>query len=483
MTEPLRTVLVAGGGITGWYAAAAIKRRAPFLDVTMLATRAAPDALADRIACTLPSIRGFHADLGIGEEDAVLRTGAACRLGTLFSGWADDLPDYAHVYDRYGQRFGPTSFHLHWLRARRAGRADAFDSYAPAAALARAGRFVPPTPGTPFADHDYGLTLDLPRQERMVRAFADHVGVRIVAGEIADVAIDDRGFVARLTLVGGGSLAADLVVDATGPAARLRGAIDQAVDDWSGWLPCDRLLIHAGAPIEPPVLTPVVAHAAGWRWSSGAQTGIAYAAAHADEAALTALMPDGDRIAIRPGMRRAPWRGNCVAVGDAATQVEPLEWCNLHLALSAIDRLVTMLPDAAMAPVEAADFNRQCVAEAERVRDFVALHYFAARRPEPMWRACAATPPPDSLAHTLTQFAERGRLPFYEEETFSRDEWAAVLIGQGVLPRRVDPLVEAVPADAAAAAMARHKADIAAAVPRTPTHAAWLAAQASRLSR
>ncbi|MEJ8630496.1 hypothetical protein P0F65_12740 [Sphingomonas sp. I4] len=31
-------VLVAGGGLTAWYAAAALKRRAPFLTVTLLAT-------------------------------------------------------------------------------------------------------------------------------------------------------------------------------------------------------------------------------------------------------------------------------------------------------------------------------------------------------------------------------------------------------------------------------------------------------------
>ncbi len=78
MMQPgaLRTVLVAGGGITGWCAAAALKLRALFLEVTILATSASPHALADRIDCTLPSLIGFHGDLGIGEDDGVVRTGS-----------------------------------------------------------------------------------------------------------------------------------------------------------------------------------------------------------------------------------------------------------------------------------------------------------------------------------------------------------------------------------------------------------------------
>ena len=215
---------------------------------------------------------------------------------------------------------------------------------------------------------------------------------------------------------------------------------------------------------------------------------MAYGSEHlSDPEAAAMLTRDGTvvdaSIVIRPGTRPQAWRGNCIAIGDAATQVEPLEWCNLHLALSAIDRLVTMLPDTAMAEVEAADFNRQTLAEAERVRDFLAAHYRTARRPEPMWQAVAQAEPPSSLAHTLGQFGERGRLPFYEEETFTRDSWAAILLGQGYLPRRIDPLVHGVPAPQVDAAMARMTDAIAAALPHVPAHAQWRAAQMRRLAR
>lgn len=487
---PLKRVLVVGGGITAWCAAAALKRHAPFLEVALLTVAPSPDALADQIACTLPSLLGFQGDLGIGIGDGVVRTGAGYRLGSCFSGWTAGLPDYIHAYGRYGRAFGATAFHLHWLRALRLGQADAFDSYSPAAMLARAGHFIAPTPETPFTDHEFGLTIDLPRHATMLRAFALHIGVRASPGAIAQVTIDPAGSVEAVTTADGTVLTADLFIDATGPEARLRGAIDSQREDWSAWLPCDRVLLARSAtPVEPRVLTTVTAHAAGWHWNSGTQSGLAYASARLGDAEAQRMLhtasgsPSGAPIRIRPGTRPAPWRGNCIAIGDAATEIEPLEWCNLHLALSAVDRLVTMLPRGAPTPVEAADYNRQALAEAERVRDFLAAHYRTARRDEPLWRTVAAVAPPASLSHTLRQFAERGRLPFYEEETFTRDSWAAVLLGQGLLPRRIDPLVEAVPAAAAQAAMARQRADIAAAMPRTPSHAAFRAAQKRQMSQ
>lgn len=484
--DRLERVLVAGGGITAWSAAAALKRRAPFLDVTILNCAPSPDALADRIACTLPSLLGFHDDLGIGPADGIVRTGSGYRLGTLFSGWTTGLPDFVHAYGRYGRAFGPTAFHLHWARSAQEGSTAPFDSHSPAAVLARAGRFAPSIPETPFADHEYGLTLDLPRYRTMMRAFALHVGVREIVGEIASVLRDDGDGITAVELSGGGRLAADLFVDASGPGAWLRGALDDVRDDWTRWLPCDRVLL-AEVPAEPAVLTTAVAHPAGWHWTSGAQSGFAYASSRIDDAEAKQVLYDvagaipGDPIHLRAGTRPQPWRGNCIAIGDAATQIEPLEWCNLHLALSAIDRLIAMLPGRVPTRGEAAEFNRQSLAEAERVRDFLALHYKTARRDDPLWQALAATEPPASLAHSLAQYTERGRLPFYEEETFARDGWAAVLIGHGVLPRRIDPLVAAVPSAIARAAMAQLTKEIATALPHIPSHAAYRAAQSRHL--
>ncbi|PCD02869.1 tryptophan halogenase [Sphingomonas spermidinifaciens] len=462
----MRSVVVAGGGITGWAAAAALKRRLPMLEVTVLPIAPPADALADRFPATLPSILAFHGDLGLSEADAIVRTRAGFRLGSRFVGWGEGLPDYVHSYGTHGPAIEGTAFHQHWLRARDAAP---FDRHAPAAMLGREGRFVP-AGEAPIDGYEYGLVLDLPAQTAMLRAFALHLGVREAAGAFRTLTLEDSGF-ARAIDTNAGPLAADLFVDATGPAAQLRSAMGGARDDWRRWLSCDRFVIAAEAAAAPPgSLDTVEAQPTGWRFRieglNETTTGACWSSAHDAR----------EGIAFEAGSFAEPWLRNVVAIGDAATVVEPLEWTNLHLALSGIDRLVTMMPGRDCAPVEIAEFNRQAAAEAVRVRDFLMLHYVTARRPEPFWREMAAAELPDTLAHTLTQFAERGRLPFYEEETFARDSWLAVLFGQGVRPRRLDPLVEAIDPAPIAAGMARHRDAIAAAAARAPTHAAFLQA-------
>lgn len=470
----VRRILIAGGGLTGWSAAAALKRRVPMLDVTILPLAPPADALADRIATTLPSIFGFHGDLGIGLEDAVLRTGSSYRLGTLFHGWTHDAADYVHAYARHGEGIGSAPFHQLWARAALAGRVPPFDSFSPAAAMARAGRFVLPTGDGLLGTHGVGLTLDIARYTAMLTAFAQHVGVRSQPGSLADVERDADGGIAAVLLADGTRLIADLYCDCTGPAALLHAPLDAPREDWRRWLPCDRLLLADLPPTaDPAPLDRVTATDRGWHWTGAAQRGEVYR--HGDG------VPHDGAIAFAAGATTEPWRHNVVAIGDAAVTIEPLEWSNLHLAHSAIDRLIAMLPAGRPHPLECAEYNRQALAEARRIRDFVLLHYVTARRDEPFWQDVAGIDLPDSLAHTLRLFRERGRLPFYEEETFDRDSWLAVLFGQGVLPRRTDPLADGVPPEAAARAMAAFHTAIAQAIPPLPTPAAFRAAQSRHL--
>lgn len=483
----IRDVVIAGGGLLGWSAAAALRRKLPALRVTVLPLPPPRDALVERIGSTLPSIVEFHGDIGLNNRET-LRAGCGLRLATEFDGWSADCPPYVHAYDRHGQQFGAASFHIHWVRQAKLGPTPPFDNYSAAATMARAGRFVLPEedPASPLAHFGFGLALDPVGYPQMLRAYALHLGAIERPGGLAGVRLrGEDGFIEALALDDGSMLGADLFVDCTGPRALLRGVLDQAFEDWSEWLPCDRLLlVDTAAPANPSPLDRCVAHDAGWRWvaEGPARTshGLAYGAAYlgddpaADLLRRAAGAAPGEPVTIHQGRRPEPWLRNCVAIGDSATMVEPLEWTNLHLAHNAIDRLVAMMPDRDCAPVELWDYNRQCAAETDRVRDFLALHYAASSRDAPFWRRLRETAPPPGLAHTLSLFAERGRLPFYEEETFTRDSWLAVLLGQGVIPRRTDPLIDIVPPAQSDRAMAALRDGIDRRVPALPTQAEFL---------
>ncbi|MEZ0242333.1 MAG: tryptophan 7-halogenase, partial [Sphingomonas sp.] len=167
MTEDRRIteIVVAGSGLVGFSAAAMLKRKIPGATVTVVGTAPA-DALSERIHATLPSVVGFHADLGLEEAQVLMGTGAAFRLGTLFEGWSDKRPGYVHAYGEVGRSLGVTPFHHHWVRMAQEsaarGKPAPFDSHSPAAMLGRGGRFVHPQgdPDSPLSTYEYGLTID-----------------------------------------------------------------------------------------------------------------------------------------------------------------------------------------------------------------------------------------------------------------------------------------------------------------------------------
>jgi tryptophan halogenase len=472
-SNAIRTVVVVGGGIVAWSAAAALKRRIPALSVSVIAAPPAANALADHMPCTLPSIVDFHRDLGLSDADTVVRAGSGLRLGTLFEGWGG--ADYVHAYGSCGSPLGSVPFHHHWLRTAAAGAPAPFESYSVAAVIAREGWFAPPETiaRAGLGPIGYGLHIDPPRYREMMRAFALHLGAAEIGGDIDDVRVDGGSIAA--VVAGGRQIDADLYVDATGPAALLRSRLGGEWEDWSEWLTADRVVLgQTSAAAEPSLLDDAVAVPGGWRWQARAPGrtyfGLVYSSVRTADSGIESVLgqnasgaSEESLVSIRQGRWSQPWLRNCVAIGDAAVAVEPLEWTNLHLAHGAIDRLVAMMPDRDFNPVELWDYNRQVGAEADRVRDFLILHYTATEDEE------GPTLPP-SLAHTRQQFRERGRLPFYEEETFSRDSWLAVLLGQGLLPKRFDPLTDVIPPAESEKTMAQMRETIATFVARLPRY-------------
>jgi len=490
-SRPISSIAIAGGGIVAWSAAAAVRRRLPSIRVTVIDLPVPGNALADRLGCTLPSIVDFHQDLGLRDADTVLRAGSGFRLGTRFDGWSGYRSEFVHAYGEYGQTLAGSAFHQHWLRAEHLGEAAPFDDYSTGAAIALAGHFLPSehTRASRIANYAYGLHIQPLRYREMMRAFALHLGAEERSGPISEVILRDDGFIEALDLADGGEIRADLFIDAGGPAALVRTQLDGRREDWARHLIVDQLIIsdQTRPPVDSPALDHVKALDRGWTWEASSPAhvsrGLAYSSEHLGHDQARDLIDNGEQVVLAPGRLTDPWVRNCVAIGDAAVAIEPLEWTNLHLAHSAIDRIVTMMPDVDCNPVELWDYNRQANAEADRARDFVMLHYAGPNRREPFWRDAASRPLPTTLEHSLQQWRERGRLPFHEEETFSRDSWAAVLIGQGIFPRRIDPLLTSVPKNESARAMENLRSAIMGVVAQTSQQSAYLRNLALQESR
>ena len=102
-----------------------------------------------------------------------------------------------------------------------------------------------------------------------------------------------------------------------------------------------------------------------------------------------------------------------------------------------------MLPDAGFDLATIAEFNRQTDFEFERIRDFIILHYKATARDDTaFWRYCRDMEVPDTLQRKIDLFAANGRIFREDDELFAEESWIQVFLGQGVIPRGYDPLVD-----------------------------------------
>ncbi|MEA3063554.1 MAG: tryptophan 7-halogenase [Sphingomonadales bacterium] len=467
----IRSVAVVGGGIVGLSAAIAFARALPKARVEVVATAPDPAALADLMPGTLPTVNRFHAAIGLDELELVRAGIATHRLGTRFERWSADGTPWLHVFGEYGFAIGAVGFHDLWPQVR--SETLPYHAYSPAAVLAEAGRFVHPEErtGSPLSTYIYGLALDPDSyRERLLAQTATHA-IAAAPGEPAGVERRADGGVAALLLGDGRRVEADLYLDCAGPGGALISQVDERFEDWSDWLPCDRMSVRPEPGERPVPADTVIALEDGWRWSSSAGGG-----RMTGRLTASAFAPGGgDGVKLRPGRRPEPWVRNVLALGDAATAVDPLEWTNLHLAHNAILRALELLPGRDCHPLELAEYNRRTAQETLRVRDFLALHYLrSGRREGALWQALAGRAPPDSLAHTLEQFEARGRLPFYEEESFEKESWNAVLLGMGVVPRVLAASALGLDLDEVARAMRDYAARLADLAARLPAYRDYL---------
>ncbi|KQY91461.1 hypothetical protein ASD21_17375 [Caulobacter sp. Root1455] len=473
----LNSVAILGGGVAGWMTAGALARALP-ADCTIQVVETADSAPRGALS-TLPALRTFHGLLGLDEAVLMRAARGTFKLGARYSGWTGSGQNGDHVegFSDAGANLDGVAFHHHWLRARERGDVGRYEDYSLAAVAGRLGRFAPPSedPRSVLSTLSYGLHLDAAGYVAALRSTAGRAEAR--SGEIAEVALAPDGRIAAVTLADGERIVADLFIDAT-PDGRLIAAMpDGAWIDESAALACDRLALREVAPrANPPPLTEFEAVAEGWLrrvpLRGGDAVTLAYASGQtSDDAARDILGGEATIVSLRNGRRRRVWSGNCLAIGPAASQLEPLNGDDARAIQSGVGRLIALLPTAEGSPLAAMEYNRLMAEEQERARDMAVFRYAAAARTDPLWVQARRAPPSAALAYKQAQFESRGRVVLYDEESFVEGAWVGAFLGHGITPRRHDRLADRLPADQADAALARLRGLIRQAAQAMPLHA------------
>ncbi|MBO6689409.1 MAG: tryptophan 7-halogenase [Henriciella sp.] len=487
------SIVIVGGGSAGWMTAAALSSLLDPRSVKITLIESEEIGTVGVGEATIPDIINFNGILGIKETDFLRATNGTFKLGIEFNNWGRLGDTYFHPFGEHGVDMQGIDFHQYWMRFQRANPGSSIEEFSLSAVASRAGKFAMPTndPRSVLSQLRYAYHFDATAYARFLRDYAEQRGVKRVEGKVVEVNLkDETGFISDVQLEDGSKLIGDLFFDCSGFRALLLGdTLGVDYEDWAHWLPCDTaqaVACERTGDLLP--YTKSTAKTAGWQWRIPTQhrtgNGHIYCSSMMDdEAAIDSLLADLDgpalgsprKIRFRTGCRTRFWDKNCIAIGLSGGFLEPLESTSLYLIQEGISKFISLFPSKNMPTAIRDEYNRQLTQKFEQVRDFIILHYKATERDDSeFWNYCRTMSVPDSLTRKIELFREAGRVFRYEDELFSKPSWVAVLLGQNILPKTTDPIVEGVPEEQVERSLGSMKAAMNNAVMKMETHQAFL---------
>ena len=481
MVQPVRSVVIVGGGTAGWLTAGIIAARhqarikANGFSVTLIES---PDIKIIGVGeGTWPTMRATLEKMGVSETEFFRQCDASFKQGGKFAGWTTGAADDAYYHPlMLPHGFSQLNLVPHWFRD---GRARSFcDFVSPQGRLCDAGlapKVITSAEYKGLANYSYHLDAG-----KFAPFLAQHctqkLGVRHVLADVVKVNQRESGDIESVSTRQAGDIAGDLFVDCTGFAALLIGkTLGVGFKDCSDVLFCDTALavqVPFDSPDAPMASQTIsTAQDAGWIWDICLPTrrgiGYVYSSRHTTEEAARATLSQylgpkhqhlaARKIPIRSGHREIFWKNNCVAGGLASGFLEPLESSAIVLVELSAKLLAEQMPaNREVMDIVARRFNDVTMYRWGRIVDFLKLHYVLTKRTDSaFWRdnVDPATMP-DRLRDLLTLWSYQSPWFFDEfdrlEEVFPAASYQYVLYG-------MDFRTEVAPEDTAdtAAAAAR----------------------------
>jgi len=276
--QPIRRILVVGGGTAGWITAGVLASRYPRrgeegISVTLIESSQQPPIGVGE--GTWPTIRATLKQIGVTETDFLRECDASFKQGSQFVKWVDggDGDAYYHPFTLpagYEER----NLAPYWLedpRGQSFAAGMCFQTEVCSRALAPKQITTPEFTGLA----NYAYHLDAGKFGPFLRTHCiDKLGVRHLYDEIVRVESKDSGDISQVVTKGGEVLAADLYIDCSGFSSLLIGKhfgvpflskkdalfIDKA---WAVQIP------HPTDDAAIASATVATAQSSGWVWDIG----------------------------------------------------------------------------------------------------------------------------------------------------------------------------------------------------------------------
>lgn len=416
-----RSIVIVGGGSSGWMAAAYLKKALKNVDITLVE---APHIKSIGVGeATFSTIKLFFDFLGLEEHEWMPSCNATYKLAIKFVNWTQAGGHFYHPFQRYEMVDGYNIAEW-WLKLKRGEEAFDYSCFSiPAICDAKLspryldGRVFDDkvqeyfadgerVPNAHLAEHQvqypYAYQFDAGLLASFLETYAIQRGVKKIEDEVIDVPLAEDGSIGRIQTRNHGAISGDLYIDCTGFRGLLiNQALQEPFISFNDTLPNDSAValqipvdVHTHG-IEP--FTTSTAMSAGWAWTiplyGRIGTGYVYCSqflskeeaeaefrAHLAHLGPAAQNCKANHIKMRCGRTRNSWVKNCVAIGLASGFVEPLESTGIFFIQHNIEELVRHFPNGSFDAEVVRGFNRTVNEAIDGVREFLTLHYAATDR-------------------------------------------------------------------------------------------------------
>ncbi|MEU4076220.1 tryptophan halogenase [Streptomyces venezuelae] len=438
----LNRVVIVGGGTAGWMTASYFK--AAFgerIDITLVESGSVGAVGVGE--ATFSDIRHFFEFLGLKEKDWMPACNATYKLAVRFENWRQPGHYFYHPFEqmRSVNGFPLTDW---WLKN---GPTDRFDKdcFVMASVIDaglsprhRDGTLIDQAfdedgnemQGLTMSEHQgktqfpYAYQFEAALLAKYLTRYSVERGVKHIVDDVTKVELDEHGWISAVKTAEHGDITGDVYIDCTGfRGVLINQALEEPFISYQDTLPNDSAVaLQVPMDMERRGIRPcttATAQDAGWIWTipltGRVGTGYVYAKDYLspEDAERTlrefvgpaAADVEANHIKMRIGRTRNSWVKNCVAIGLSSGFVEPLESTGIFFIHHAIEQLAKNFPGEDWNPAHRDLYNNAIAHVMDGVREFLVLHYVAAKRSDTQyWRDTKTRAIPDSLAERIEKW-------------------------------------------------------------------------------
>jgi tryptophan halogenase len=431
MKKPIKKIIIAGGGSSGWMSAAMLSKQFPDMEIALVES---PDVPIIGVGeSTLGTINQYLGLLGLKDEDWMEYCNATYKLAIKFTDFYEKGKTFYYPFgikDLQNTQQGATDWYVKKVLNPDLDVNDFYESVYSSMPMIYQTKIFDNKDGqlpgfswtTDVAYHmDATLFGQFLKDKLCIPA-----GVVHVPAHIQQVMLGEDGYVAGLKLDNGDVLEADLYIDCTGfRSLLLEQAMGVEFESYSSHLPNNHAWVthvpYTDKEIEMENVTNCTAHNNGWVWNIPLYNRIGSGYVFCDkfiskEDALQEYMDflDGPNmrlpnpvrskflefrlIEIKNGIHKKAWEKNVVGVGLSYAFVEPLESTGLLSVQELLLKLCETLHNRQVNKIHIDNFNYITSTTMDSFRNFVTYHYvFSSRRDTPYWEHMTEQVEMDSL--------------------------------------------------------------------------------------